>query len=256
MIKKLVKKILKSRGYSVIDLKNTSKRYPVEFTKFDKEIFDYILNNQLTMVSNERLISTILSAKYILENDIPGDFIECGVWRGGNSIAMKFLLEEYNSHKKLYLFDTFKGMTEPTNNDIRINDNTNAFQKFKDSEKKDFNEWCYSPIEEVKENFKRAGLNFKNLKFIQGPVEDTLKNKENIPSEISLLRLDTDWYESTEIGMRILFPKLSQNGLLLLDDYGHWGGAKKAVDEYFDLGNNKIINFYVDYTGRQILKLQ
>lgn len=255
MIKKYLKRFLYKNGYKIVNLKDNSKRYPVEFNSKEREIFDFIINQKFTMVSNERLISTMLSTKYILENEIEGDFVECGVWRGGNSIAMKFLIEQYKSSKKVFLFDTFGGMTKPTNDDTRITDNTDAFEKYNDLNKDTHNEWCFSPLEEVQENFIKTGLNLENLVFVKGPVESTLNENKNLPKKISLLRLDTDWYESTKIGVEKLFPLISKNGILLLDDYGHWGGAKKAIDQYFNKNNLMHIKSYVDYTGRKIIKL-
>ena len=253
MYKKILKNILLRNGYKIHKL-NDDKRYPVEFDKWDIELFDYILNNKLTMVSESRLISTFLSTKYILENNIPGDLIECGVWRGGNSIGIKYLLEKYKSDKKLYLFDTFKGMTEPTKFDVSIQDEISAREKYEKSIKTNYNEWCFCPLSEVKENFIKAKLSLENIIFIEGPLEDTLLNEKNIPGKISLLRLDTDWYESTRVGIEKLFPKLSSKGITLIDDYGHWGGAKKAIDDFFGESKYQILNSYVDYTGRMIIK--
>ena len=94
--------------------------------------------------------------------------------------------------------------------------------------------------------------NNDNLICIKGEVEKTLKISENLPTKISLLRLDTDWYESTKIELEALFPLLSKNGILIIDDYGYWKGSKKAVDEYF---KDKNINlFKIDFTSRYLFK--
>lgn len=69
--------------------------------------------------------------------------------------------------------------------------------------------------------------------LIEGDVLETLVKTQNIPGKISVLRLDTDWYESTKKELEVLYPKLAVGGVLMIDDYGYWGGAKKAVDEYF-----------------------
>ena len=92
----------------------------------------------------------------------------------------------------------------------------------------------------------------KNIILIQGMVENTLLNKDNIPDQISLLRLDTDFYESTKIELEILFPKLVPGGILILDDYGYWSGARKAIDEYFK--NTKYWLHYVDPSCRYLIK--
>ena len=75
------------------------------------------------------------------------------------------------------------------------------------------------------------------MKFIKGKVENSLLESSNLHEKISLLRLDTDWYESTLIELEILYPKLAKGGILILDDYGDWLGSKKAVDEYIKENN-------------------
>ena len=92
----------------------------------------------------------------------------------------------------------------------------------------------------------KTGLNEKNIIYVKGLVEKTLDG--NFPEKISLLRLDTDFYESTKKELEILFPKLQSGGIIIIDDYGHWKGCKKAVDEYFV--NKKNIFFQqIDYSG-------
>ena len=93
----------------------------------------------------------------------------------------------------------------------------------------------------------------KNIIYIKGKVEETIP--EIIPGKISLLRLDTDWYESTLHNLNHLFPLLSKGGILILDDYGHWQGARKAVDEYLEKNNVKILLNRIDYTGRIAVKV-
>jgi hypothetical protein len=123
-------------------------------------------------------------------------------------------------------------------------------QELKDKNKTNIH--CYSPLNEVIDNFKKNTLNAKNLICIKGPVERTLINKNKLPKKISILRLDTDFYESTKIELEVLFPLLENNGILIIDDYGCWQGAKKAVDEYFL--NKKFTMFKIDITGRFIIK--
>lgn len=91
------------------------------------------------------------------------------------------------------------------------------------------------------------------LEFVIGPVEETLITK--VPERIALLRLDTDWYESTRAELEYLYPRLVVGGVLIVDDYGHWKGARKAVDEYFAaLGNDAPLLNRLDYTGRMAVR--
>jgi len=253
ILKRLTKKILE-----------VETGYPVEATKRDIEIMDYILSpkdhpqdnrRRLSMVSSDRLWSVIQATKYIIKNEIKGDFVECGVWRGGCSLAMAMVLDDFKVDRKIFLFDTFAGMTQPTEQDKNYLGEraVSSFEKFKrDDESCD---WCSASIEDVKEQFKKVGLEKKAI-FIKGDVLKTLSEEKNLPKKISLLRLDTDWYESTKFEMDILYPRLQKNGVLLIDDYGFWTGSRKAVDEYlskYDL-INRCLMWKTDSSGRGLIK--
>lgn len=111
---------------------------------------------------------------------------------------------------------------------------------------------CLSPLDETKQNVFSAGYPKDKIHFIKGKVEDTIP--ENMPKQIALLRLDTDWYESTKHELTHLFLLLQPNGVLIIDDYGHWKGARKAVDEYIPDKNIRILLNRIDYTGRIAIK--
>jgi hypothetical protein len=230
---------------------------PVEFSKADKDIYDYVLSNDLTMVPKEGLINTIMSAKHVVNNDLPGDFVECGVWRGGNALATKLVFDALGSDKTVWLFDTFKGMTAPTDEDVKIQSKIRAHRKHAALQEGDVNTWAYASFEEVENNFRTAGVELSTVRFVKGDVLETLREPGNLPSQISILRLDTDWYESTKAELEILYPLLISGGILIVDDYGHWSGAQKAVDEFFETTDAKRPFFQVVYiTGtRSAVKL-
>ena len=258
-LKKLTNKLISPLNIKISRLKEKTF-YPVEATKRDIEIMDYILSPQdsssrLSMVSSDRLWAVIQATKYIIKNEIEGDLVECGVWRGGCSLAMAMVLDELKADRKVFLFDTFAGMTKPTKYDKTYYDEKaiSSFKKFKRDNKSC--DWCFASIQDVKEQFKNVGLEGKTV-FIEGDVLKTLSEENNLPKKISLLRLDTDWYESTKYEMDILFPRLQNNGVLLIDDYGHWKGSKKAVDEYL-LKNDlmyRCLMWKTDYSGRGLIK--
>ena len=154
------------------------------------------------------------------------------------------------------MFDTFEGMTAPTNVDVEAINQIPAESKFLESQKETHNEWCYASIEDVRQNCLDSGLEMNSFKLIKGDVCETLKVSENIPTHISVLRLDTDWYESTKAELEILYPKLSNKGVLIIDDYGHWEGARKAVDEYFLSQKYKPLFNVIDRTGRSAIKVE
>jgi Macrocin-O-methyltransferase (TylF). len=197
------------------------------------------------------LFATILSCKYAVENDIAGDFVECGVWRGGNSIAAASIFKRYNVDKKIWLFDTFEGMTDPAEKDAEA---YGAKLSAKECCRLYGPEWCCASLDDVRKNFSDLGLLTESVVFIQGDVLKTLESV-TLPDELAVLRLDTDWYDSTKKELETFYSRLSTNGIMMIDDYGHWGGAKKAVDEFFAaLRGRKPFFNNIDYTGRLAIK--
>ena len=253
-LKKIIHKFLSIFNLKITKINYGSKDFPiVEASKDEIELLK--ISGLKSMTSLQRRWALINAIKYVRNNNIQGDFVECGVWKGGNLIIYKNLNEKYQLGKKIYGYDTFKGMSEPTKYDDNFLD-VNAKEEWLKNKSKDdinlsFN--CYSSLDDVKENLKMYSQN-KNLddvKLIMGKVEETLSINSNLPNEISILRLDTDWYESTKIELDILYPKLVNGGVLIIDDYGHWKGARKAVDEYFF--GKKVIKNFIDYSCRMII---
>lgn len=227
----------------------------VELDDGDIDLIKYVLDNNYTMTSIPRLISTVKACRYIVENKIPGDFVECGVWRGGNGILAQRLFEQLDSDRCVWMFDTFEGMTAPTEFDVASNTKVHAGKKFAASQQDSHNDWCYASLEDVKRNCEKSNLSLEKFRFVRGDVSKTLKDKANLPTEIAILRLDTDWYESTKVELEILYPNLCRGGVLIIDDYGHWEGARKAVDEYFSGCDFKPLLNVVDYTCRIAVKM-
>jgi len=203
----------------------------------------------LTMTSPERILALCNAVDYVVANQIPGDFVECGVWRGGSmSAAAQTLLAAGDRARTLWMYDTFDGMSEPTDDDVDFLGQT-AEQLMAQQDREDAKSvWCRSPLEQVKNTMAATGYPLEKIRFVEGKVEDTLPIET--PDQISLLRLDTDWYESTRCEMEYLFPKLVPGGVLIVDDYGHWEGCRRAVDEYFSENNISMLLNRIDYTGR------
>jgi len=201
-----------------------------------------------TLVPVERSYTLYKAVKYIIKNNIEGDLVECGVWKGGSSMLMAYsLLEAGVSDRKIYLYDTFEGMTQPGEMDGQEEKDQWESGKVSDT----LNNMCYSPIEEVKANMGKTGYPSDNIILVKGKVEETLPGK--LPAAISLLRLDTDWYASTKHELIHLYPLLVKHGVLIVDDYGAWQGARKATDEYFSSKPQPFLN-RIDYTGRLVIK--
>jgi hypothetical protein len=231
---------------------NLDSLFPSDFTKLEIELIEAV--NNYTMTSPERLVSLSRAIEYIETQNIKGDIVECGVWKGGSMmlIAQKLKLLK-NTNRKLYLFDTFEGMVKPSESDIDILNRSAVDLYINENEKfSGDNEWCFSSLSDVKANLVKTEYPQDNLIFVKGPVEKTLPHK-NI-SKIALLRLDTDWYESTKHELETLYDKLEIGGILIIDDYGHWNGARKAVDEFILKNKLNLFLNRVDYTCRMAIK--
>ena len=162
------------------------------------------------------------------------------------------LLGLNDASRRLWLYDTFAGMTEPGADDVSPWDGANATRLWKKNQTQDVNKWCYAPIEEVRENLASTGFAPERINFVKGDVIETLRT--SVPDKIAVLRLDTDWYESTRAELEVLFPRLATGGVILIDDYGAWKGCKKAVDEYLSAHNIPLLLHRTDYTGRSAIK--
>lgn len=204
-----------------------------------------------TMTSPERVIAAIRAVDYIVAHGIGGDIVECGVWRGGSMMAMAYaLLHQGQADRTLYLYDTFSGMSAPTPRDVQF-DGAPA-DALLASSARDTHLWGVAPLDEVRRNLAATGYPVDEMRFVVGPVEETIPR--TIPRSIAILRLDTDWYESTRHELFHLYPLLSESGILIVDDYGHWRGSQEATDEYFARLDSRPNLYRIDYTGVLTLK--
>jgi len=197
------------------------------------------------MLSLERLVSTLRATAHVVTHQIPGDIVECGVWRGGKCMAIaRILLDGHDTARKIYCYDTYEGMTKPTAEDIE------EWQKPEAQR----DQWGWEPasVEEVRANLSTTGYPMQKFILVKGPVEETIPT--TIPDRIAILCLDTDWYESTKHELEYLYPRLVSGGILIIDDYGHHAGARQAVDEYFARVGAHVFLNRIDYTGRLVVK--
>jgi O-methyltransferase len=207
-----------------------------------------------TMTTPERMVHLIASVHYIHANRVPGAIVECGVWRGGSMIIVARVLHELSDcTRDLFLFDTFEGMPPPSDKD-REHSGASAQQLLQSRPKtQDDVFWAYSPIEEVEANMRATGYPSERIHLIKGKVEDTIPNCA--PHQIALLRLDTDWYDSTLHELNHLYDRLVRHGVLIIDDYGWWQGARQAVDEFFERQAFKPLLNRIDNTARSMVKV-
>lgn len=223
--------------------------YP-EISDADQALLDRI--RPFTMTSRARQYNLLKAVRYVDALGIPGDIVECGVWRGGNIMLAKMGRQQASVARRYVLFDTFAGMTAPTDYDVFV-DGQHARSQFDASARDGYNEWCYASLEDVRKNLADMGFRDDEVVFVKGDVLQTLSSPDNLPEQIAILRLDTDWYESTKAELEALYPRLSKSGVLIIDDYGVWEGARRAVDEYF--GSTPPLLVGVDHTGRFAIKV-
>lgn len=235
ILKKAIQGLLGKVGYRLQSTYDTVLDVDAQFIEIMKRAKPF------TLTTKERIYALYKATEYIIKAGIPGDFVECGVWKGGSVMVMaQTLLALGVTNRRLWLFDTYTGMTELANEDYAF-----GVKDRNDHQKSD------ASFEEVRKNVLSTGYPEAMLTFVKGKVEETIP--KSLPSKIALLRLDTDWYESTRHEMTHLYPQLVKNGVLIIDDYGAWAGAKKAVDDYFQA--KPILLNRIDRDGRIGIKI-
>ena len=230
IINKLIKKTINSFGYS-LEMSDPIMKKDLIFQDI------YSKCEKHTMTTKGAMYELYKAVQYVIKSKINGDFVECGVWKGGSVMLIALtLIELKETNRDIYLYDTFEGMSEPTEADRPLS-NESVDAKTIMNKRKIVK--AISPLDEVKRNISSTNYPIERIHFVKGKVEDTIPGI--IPREIALLRLDTDWYESSMHELIYLYPILIKNGVLILDDYGYWAGQKKATDEYFDKKNMLLI---------------
>ena len=196
----------------------------------DNQIIKFV--QPYTAVSVERIRNVLQLVETCVKEHIVGDFIEIGVFKGGLIMAMALKCKQIGVNRKIHAYDTFTGMTEPTSVDVDL-----SGQRAKDILA---NVACICTLEDFQRNI--ALVSYDNIEIHIGDILKT--EKDAIPKKIALLRLDTDWYKSTKFELTYFEPNVIPYGFVIVDDYGHWSGSKKAVQEF----NPQYIN-QIDYTG-------
>ena len=225
-----------------------SRSIRTAFNKFNNEEIKPLVK-MFTMVGPLHLDLAMNAVEKLNRDGTEGAIVECGVWKGGLSMAMLLVNQRHNTDRHFYLYDTFEGLPEPKD-DKNGKFAQRSFQMIQDrfqhnktnemidmwEKRGDFEDgkWNYGPLDVVKNNMYYSGYPKEKIHFIQGKVEDSLQIPANLPDKIAVLRLDTDWYESTKVELEVLFERLVPGGLLAVDDFCHWAGASSAVSEYFE----------------------
>jgi hypothetical protein len=198
--------------------------YEAEFV----EIWNLVKHR--TMTGPEKGYYLHQAVRYVTAHQIPGAIVECGVWRGGSMLNVAHTLARLGAtDRELYLFDTYSGMSEPTERDVHLGKRADAATLL-ENESRESRTWAIASLDDVREGFSSVDYPAERLHFVEGKVEDTIPG--DAPEEIAVLRLDTDWYESTKHELTHLYQRLAPGGVLIIDDYGTWKGSKDATDEF------------------------
>jgi O-methyltransferase len=207
-----------------------------------------------SMASIERMYALYQSVDHIVSTGLTGDFAECGVWRGGSVMMMALtLLQKGATDRQIWLYDTFDGMTAPTLDDVQAMSGEAASAILASNPRDDTNPfWGVAARRVVEANLQQTGYPMHLFHWVEGDVLATLP--EQAPEQIALLRLDTDWYASTRHELECLYPRLQVGGVIIIDDYGYWTGARKAVDGYLEQLDEPPFLSRIDYTGRLAIK--
>jgi O-methyltransferase len=207
-------------------------RSHTDFTDAEKSIY---LRSALNLCGGpEAIVSLIRGIEYVVQYRIPGAFVECGVFMGGNIEVMIRALQNLRvDDRDIYLYDTFAGMPQP---DPRDDEGLGGVMKTSwDAHRTEADgfsgsNWMRATVETVRERIEPLGYPSERLHFVKGMVEDTIPGVA--PDKIAILRLDTDFYSSTKHELEHLYPRLMPGGILIIDDYGAIPGARLAADEY------------------------
>ena len=224
---------------------NQAHRLPIDFDDIDGELCRRVA--PYTMTTPPRIYALRRAVEYVASRPVDGALVECGVWRGGSMMAIALTLLRLGvTDRELYLFDTFEGMTEPGDQDVKHTGERAA--EVLAGASRDSHDWAIAPLDQVREAVLGLGYPEEKIHFVEGRVEDTLPAAA--PPEIALLRLDTDWYSSTKHELVHLYPRLAPGGVLIIDDYAYWQGARRAVDEYLGENGVSLLLNRIDYTAR------
>lgn len=219
IIRRAIAAAIKPFGY---ELTRPGREFPPDFTEREQEVCRLV--RPFTMTGDVHVACLMRAVEHVVRNDVPGDIAECGVWRGGSMMAAALALLDLKASRDIYLYDTYQGMPASTEVD------RNWWGEHAEVRRAAVGQdWCLARLEEVRAAMQSTG--YEKCRYIAGLVEDTIPAQA--PERIALLRLDTDFYSSTLHELKHLYPRLSPGGILIIDDYGSWEGARKAVDEYF-----------------------
>ena len=248
MVVRPARSLLGRLGYELARTPAAPAPLPPDCDEFTASVIERV--RPYTLTSVERIMGLVEAVRYLVRAEVPGDMVECGVWRGGSMMAVALTLVDLGAtDRDLHLFDTFTRTPDPGDEDVAISGvhAADIIEELRTAEA-----FRYLPMADVEELLQGTGYPKERLHFVPGLVEETIPAAA--PDAIALCRLDTDWYASTAHELEHLWPRIAPRGVLLIDDYGEFRGARKAVDEYLAARSERVLLHRMDYTGRLVLK--
>lgn len=247
-----LRRLVRALGVDVVRFppRELPPAYPPDVSEEERRLLERVA--PFTMTSIERQLALLRAVDHVVRAGIAGSVVECGVWRGGSSmLAALSLIRAGDTARDLWLYDTYTGMTPPTAADQAFDGTSASDLMVRDA--RDNGVRAIAGLDDVRANMAAVGYPPERVHFVEGPVEQTIPGA--MPDgPIALLRLDTDWYESTRHELTHLFPRLAAGGVMIIDDYGHWSGARRAVDEYLAALPQRYLLHRIDYTGRLLVR--
>jgi O-methyltransferase len=207
-----------------------------------------------SMVPLKRLATLYRQVLYLDRYAIGGDLVECGVWKGGavGTMAIAHMSFAKPPFRYLQLFDSWQGLPEPradADGAAALKLSGNGSGKLRPIGE------CVAELGDCQRFLEdQLGYPSELIKYHPGWFQDTLPKVAPAMSPIALLRLDGDWYDSTRICLEYLYPRVVSNGVIHIDDYGHWVGCRRAVDEFLDAQPEPLMLHSIDSSGRYWLK--
>jgi len=237
-LRDVVRRGLRRAGLDVVRTSPQSLTFPSDYDPATCETIRAVA--PYTMTSSEKLFALCSATRYVHRHGIPGAIVECGVFRGGSMMAVARTLSQLGDEtRELYLFDTYEGMVEPGDVDRHVDGRTAS-----EMLGNDMSQVARAGLDEVRLAMSSTGYPEDRMRFVKGRVEETIPAAA--PGRIAILRLDTDWYESTRHELDHLYPRISSGGVLIVDDYGAWQGSKKAVDQFLQATGARVLLLRID----------
>jgi hypothetical protein len=246
-----VREITKTADFKMFDAMRPMRMH--DLTELERTTFAEICLESCQCPEATTQLSRAVA--YLIEHDIKGALVECGVYQGASAIVIIRTLQSLGiTDRELWLYDTFEGMPKPEEIDRFYCEEEGDQLRFWDKTKRagGGSDWVRAELPDVQRYVGRCDYPPSRIRYIKGLVEDTIP--ATAPDQIALLRLDTDFYASTKHELVQLYPRVVSGGVVIIDDYGAYRGAQQATDEFFKENGLRVLLSRIDEHVRMFVK--